>query len=170
MNQLREQLIMDISYHYASLINKAEDDAMRLGILQEALIDFESKLESRTSPTDEIRERLAHFLQTIMDYERESHNLVGLDGRGALDFVDIYMAEHGATFARKPTFHEVVWEGNGAFCNGKNVGRISCGMGVTDWIGGFDITGRGINVFKTEAEAKSAVEQSWKEFTQQITK
>ena len=36
------------------------------------------------------RKLLTHFLNSIRDYERESHNLIGTDERETSEFIDIY--------------------------------------------------------------------------------
>lgn len=36
------------------------------------------------------RKLLTHFLDTIRNYERESHNLIGFDERETSEFIDIY--------------------------------------------------------------------------------
>ncbi len=41
-----------------------------------------------------MRELLIKFLDSIRDYERESHNLVGHDERDSAEFVDIYLKEN----------------------------------------------------------------------------
>ena len=89
----------------------------------------------------------------------------------------------GTAFAKgKFSFHEIVWEKykvlhllrkDIAYVNGTEVGCII--KDNHDWIGGFNekvLCGKGgIKIkFKSQALARLAVEQAWKEFLTQITK
>lgn len=40
------------------------------------------------------RQELIDFLDSIRDYERESHNMIGFDERTSRELVDQYLADH----------------------------------------------------------------------------
>jgi len=72
----------------------------------------------------------------------------------------------GANFASTPRFKDVEWKGNIAFCGKVEIGSIE--YNPDTWIM-FDYSGYEYE-YQTEEEAKAAVESSWKEFTEKITK
>ena len=43
------------------------------------------------------REELIHFLDSIRDYEKESHNMIGFDERESGEIVDVYLQDSSLT-------------------------------------------------------------------------
>ena len=79
---------------------------------------------------------------------------------------DICKFIEGTNFASPPRFKDVEWKGNIAFCGKVEIGSIE--YNPDTWIM-FDYSGYEYE-YQTEEEAKAAVESSWKEFTEKITK
>lgn len=56
-----------------------------------------SRIELKPNNREMKREELIHFLDSIRDYEKESHNMIGFDERESGEIVDVYLQDSSLT-------------------------------------------------------------------------
>ena len=68
--------------------------------LKRIAIKFSGQVEPSVIPkiADRDKKLLTHFLESLRDYERESHSLLGFDERVNEEFVSIYLQNQFSNF------------------------------------------------------------------------
>jgi hypothetical protein len=84
--------IRDWVMHYFPYSNTNFNDwTVKLNLDTQLIYDY---LCSINKSNMDIRRYLINFCDSIRDYERESHNLIGFDERESSEFVDQYLSNH----------------------------------------------------------------------------
>lgn len=79
-----------LAREYSRLLELDRDE---ITIKQIMDISKDAFLAGYSARKEEIRDTLIRYTESIRDYERESHNMIGFDERDDEEFVDIFLNE-----------------------------------------------------------------------------